>query len=105
LLGSLAGLEPAELVVALGELTRHPLYRHEVAVEVAALLERSESEVKNLVFSALWRLRSPRAVPLLLEQLHSEDEDLRSRVHELLGALTGLRLPAQASSWKLALAL
>ena len=98
-------MEPAEVIAALTDLVRHPLYRHQMAPILASVLERDTPELRSAALTALQRLGSTRAVTALIEYLDGPNEELAKQVHALLCVLTERSLPKEASAWRLAFAL
>jgi len=89
---------PGVVIAAVRNLARHPLFRHEAAELIVALLfERPELSVA--LCQALLQLGSGRAVPGLVDALSAQDADLRTNAWAVLTRLTGEELPADSEHW------
>lgn len=73
--------------VALQELLRHPLYRHETAPAVAGLLQEQDDVLAVAGCDALAALGSREALPALLEALAVPEGELRDAVLRTLQSL------------------
>ena len=73
--------------VALTELRRHPLYRHDLAPEVAQLLYETDEALAIAGCEALAALNSREALPALVESLALPDGDLRWAVISALQSM------------------
>jgi HEAT repeat protein len=87
------------LVQALAEIGTHRLHRHEMALEVVPLLERSKAEERALACVTLAQLGSAAAVPYLTVALDDEDAQVRASAWGALKRITGQDLPADATAW------
>jgi HEAT repeat protein len=72
---------------ALQELLRHPLFRHEVAPEVARLLTEPDDQLASAGCGALAALGSREPLPAMLELLPSAEGDRRAALLRALQAL------------------
>jgi HEAT repeat protein len=87
------------LVVALREFGDHRLFRHDLALEVAELLDNRDRPVRLLAIDTLQQLGSKAALPALVELLADEDEFLRDAAWRVLQALTGETHPVDSPKW------
>ncbi len=93
----------ASVVEALQELCTHPLFRHESALSITALLEREEPEVLRAACAALQQLDSMAAAVPLAAVLARPEADVRQAAHAALVAISGRTLPPELSVWQLLL--
>jgi hypothetical protein len=101
--GSLDMEEAGEVVVALAELVRHPLYANSSVDRIAPLLSRTEPALRRAALAAIQQLGSARPWRDVLELLVSPEDDEVQRAHATLQAVTGLRLPPARRAWVQAL--
>jgi hypothetical protein len=88
-----------EFVRAAREALGHRLFRNRIAESFAQALRRGSGEEARLACSALEQLRSPVAVPALVECLQRDDALVRQRAWRALRAITGVELPPESDSW------
>ena len=88
-----------EFVRASREALEHRLYRDRIAQAFARALQNGRGDERLLACRALAQLRSPMAVPSLVECLEREDPKLRESAWQALRAITGAELPAESDSW------
>lgn len=92
--------DPAVVLDAARELTRHPLYRHETAADLAAVVGDLPPEAATEVCLLLEALGDPRACPELARALMQVDGELQPVVGATLQRLSGVNLPADdALGW------
>jgi hypothetical protein len=103
-LQALESKDPALVVAALQELTRHPLFRHENARAVSVLCASENADVLRAACAALRAFDSMAGADALLTLLGHEDEALRALAHKTLQALTGQTLAPQPELWQALLA-
>jgi hypothetical protein len=96
--------DPGRVSAAIGELTRHPFFRHDAAAAIAAVVDREDPAIARVACTALVSLRSTRAIPWLVAALDVADEERAELLRSTLRDLTGLDLPAEAEAWRRALA-
>ncbi len=84
---------------ALRELSVRPLFREELAPEVARVLNRPEPELRLMGCTTLRQLGSEGSNPLLVARLRDSDPRVVQVSHAALVDLTGLNLPPDAESW------
>ena len=97
--GLLVVEDPGEVVVALAEIARHPLFAQSTGLHLAALLERPEPALRRAAMAVVERLKLGSTCPQLADLLHSQDEDEVQRAHRTLMAVTGWKLPAVRKDW------
>lgn len=85
---------------ALGELLEHPLYRHEVARELAENLHRQPLSVAVATCNELGALGSPWALPGLVEVLGDAKPRLAKVVWRALCKLTGQERELSRETWR-----
>lgn len=88
-----------EFVRAAREALEHRLFRDRIAEAFAHGLVRQNGEEVLLSCRALEQLRSPLAVPSLVECLEHNDPLVRTAAWKALRAITGMDLPPEANSW------
>jgi HEAT repeat protein len=88
-----------EFVRAAREALGHRLFRDRIAEAFAQGLQRRSGEELLLSCRALEQLRSPLAVPSLVECLERNDPLVREAAWKALRTITGADLPAEADSW------
>lgn len=96
----LADGPPVEVARILKDLVQRTHHRHEVAPKVAAVLRRPEVDLVALACAVLGHLRSPLAVPQLVEALEHPDARVRREAHRALLKTTGQKLPPDAAQWR-----
>ncbi|MFT5049684.1 MAG: hypothetical protein ACI8QZ_001077 [Chlamydiales bacterium] len=101
----LHGDDAGDVAAALNELATHRLFRHGIAEALSPLLASPHNETVLLSCSAAYSLRSPAALPGLIECLDHPDERIQISALRGLTAITGIDLPRQADSWHQALGL
>lgn len=99
-LTDLHGDHAARAVVAIRELSRHRLHRHEVAAELATALREAPPQLRRLLCHALEALGSRHAVPALVERLRDEDPEVSAAALRALRSLTEIDLPADPEAWR-----
>ncbi len=97
--GLLVVEDPGEVVLALAEIARHPLFARATGLHLAALLERQEPALRRAAMAVVERLKLGATCPQLADLLHSQDEDEVARAHRALVAVTGWKLPAVRKDW------
>ena len=95
----------ASVINAVGLLCHRPLFKNHMAVTLSSLLWNADPELVQVVCAALEQIKSPRAVPLLVERLAFEEDEATEAVRRALHALTGLDLPPEHETWFAALGL
>jgi HEAT repeat protein len=95
----LRSTDPREVHAAIGALVRHPLFRDSITSELGPLASHDDAVVAAATCRALARLRSPVAIPWLVEALADEDEGRRKQAARVLRELTGLDLPDDHQVW------
>jgi len=91
--------DPAEAVAAIAEICQRPLFRHRLSEELGRALASARIEIALAACAALSQLRSPLAVPALVEALRRPEESVRAAASTALHAITGLELPADFNVW------
>lgn len=96
-----------QLLAALEEGGRHPLYAEQTLPWTLDALNSASERVRLVASETLGRLDSPAAIPALLEALGDESPPVAAAALAALRRLTGLDLPADADvgAWRAALAL
>lgn len=90
-----------QAVEALGELARHPLYRDEIAAELAASLPMLEPEKGLAVIAELERCASRRALPGLIATLEEGPAPVREAAWRVLCGITGESRERSLDFWRL----
>jgi len=98
-LDRLRSVDPREIHAAMAALVRHPLFRDSISDELGPLASHEDSVVASSACRALARLRSPAAIPWLIEVLADDDEARRKHAADVLRGLTGLDLPPDHQAW------
>jgi HEAT repeat protein len=91
--------DPGRVMEAVGHLTHHPLFRHEVCASLVPLLQHKSPVVVTGVIDVLGNLGSRAAVPALVALLAGHDESVRTSAWDALVKLTGEKLPKEAGAW------
>ena len=99
-LAQLESRDLADVVAAIGELSRRRLFRGEIALDLSQTLWVEDPFVRTLGCIALSHLGSSAAVPALVEVLGDSDERVRSAARAALERITGEDLPAEAEAWR-----
>ncbi len=99
LVAELSGEDAALALEALRTLSRHRLFRDEVAVALADALPDQSSGVARASCAVLRELDAAAAVPGLVVALNADDAEVRWAVHETLAALTGEEFPCDRWIW------
>jgi hypothetical protein len=89
-LAEFGGEDPAVAVRALHECLRHPLFRRELAAQLALALVHARTEAALAAIPALAAWGSPAAVPGLEFALDAESREVRTLAAETLRLLTGV---------------
>lgn len=92
--------DPGRVTEAAGELTRHALFRHEVAHALLPLLHSPQASLASAIAQLLGALGSPAAETELVRALESEHEAVRKSAWAALQQLTGKSWPLDAAAWK-----
>ena len=92
--------EAGEVSELLMKVSRHRLYRHEIAEAVSEMLNRNESELVFLACSTLGYLESWTAVPALVAVIEDPDEQVRTSAARALHLITGLPPGATTADWR-----
>lgn len=95
----LRSTDPREVHAAMAILVRHPLFRDSITAELGPLASHDDAVVAAAACRALARLRSPGAIPWLVEALADEDEARRKQAGDVLREWTGLDLPPDHQEW------
>lgn len=88
-----------EFVRAAAAVLEHRLFRYRMAESFAQALQRTNVEEVRLACRALEQLRSPVAVPELVQCLERDESSVRMAAYRALRAITGVALPPEADSW------
>jgi HEAT repeat protein len=104
-LRDLGSRDPARVSGALREIGRRRTQRESLAVEVLAVLERSEPSLRAQACDTLGVLGAEVALPALVERLEGDIPYCAQAAWRALGSISGLDLPAQGGAWRDALAL
>ncbi|MBL8858018.1 MAG: HEAT repeat domain-containing protein [Planctomycetes bacterium] len=88
---------------AIQSLVSHRMYKHEAAIAIRPMLNSSDPELQRMACTALGIVGSARALPWLLEKLGSLEEPVRDEALASLRKLTGLPLPLDIESWRVAI--
>ena len=88
-----------QVAAAIMDLSQHPLYRHEIAPEIARCLMRTEPDIVLLACAALGQLGSRTVLRDLVDQLDHGDPERVKAAQRALERITGLRLGADARAW------
>ena len=94
------GPDSAEAVRALQDLSGHRLFGETLTKELVQAMRCTEPEVVRAACAALYRLRAPSAIGLLIEALEHDEEIVRSTALAALNELTGEDHPANAAVWR-----
>ena len=88
------------IAAAVTEVQLHPLFRHELASEIALALSDCGGALTIELCRTLALLGSAEPVPPLAELLHDPDPRVRRAACESLRALTGVDLPPEPRIWE-----
>ncbi|MCK6447471.1 MAG: HEAT repeat domain-containing protein [Planctomycetes bacterium] len=99
LLGDLAKPNPSVVASALRELANRRTRRHEIAVEIARLLEASRPTIRKLACEALAELGSIDVLPELTRALRDEDEGVANAAWRALSGLSGRHFALDSVEW------
>jgi len=89
--------EAARIVL---ELSKRTLFRHAVAEGLGPALQRDEEELVSLICASLGHLRSPLAVPALLQALSEGSVTVRRAAYLALTRITGEDHGEEAQLWR-----
>lgn len=103
-LRNLHGPHPGRAVEAIRELSRHRLYRHQVAAEMAFVLREGTPGLRRLLCNALEALGSEPTAASLVPLLEDPDPVVAEAALRALKAVTQLDLPAELEAWTAAIA-
>ncbi|MBL8858536.1 MAG: HEAT repeat domain-containing protein [Planctomycetes bacterium] len=95
--------EPALAVESVREFAAHGLFRHDAARAIVRMCLRTDADIVRQGCLVLSDLRSPAAIPGLLDALQSEDASIREAARATLSAITGLQLAPDGPAWRRAL--
>jgi hypothetical protein len=95
---------PSAAAAAARTISERRLWREELALELMAALQRPHPTLRAPICRALERLGVDSVAPELVELLDDEDPASVQAAWRTLTALTGRELPADAMTWRLALA-
>ncbi len=99
-LGALAKKAPADAVESLLEGSRHLLYRHEIASQLTAVLQRPEVDLVVLGCSALGHLGSRAGLEALIDQLDHPVQEVRGAARRALVEICGADHGEAAAAWR-----
>lgn len=91
--------EPTAVFEAIAELCRRPLFRHQLAEDLAYPLAHGQAEIALAACAGLAELRSPFGIPALVEALRRPEESVREAAGAALHAITGKDLPVDYNVW------
>lgn len=94
---------PSAAAAAAREIGERRLWREELAQELVTALGRPQPALRSPICRAIERLGVDNVTAGLVELLDSDPESAEAALHALV-ALTGRELPADAMTWRLALA-
>ncbi len=94
---------PATALDGVRELAGHALFRHDAARAIGFLLADPHADLVAQACVVLTEIRSPAAIPALIEALSSEDASIREAARAALAAITNLELAPDATAWRRAL--
>lgn len=94
---------PEQSIRAARTLAERPWFRHTSSREVATLCSAEDPNLVRQACVVLRELKSPAAVPFLLDALASAEEGSRDALRGTLVAITGRDLPADTAKWRAAL--
>lgn len=103
-LRNLHGPHPGRAVEAIRELSRHRLYRHQVAAELATALRLGQPELRRMLCNALEALGSAPTASSLVPLLQDPDPVVVKAAWRALKAVTQLNLPLEPEAWTSAIA-
>jgi HEAT repeat protein len=103
-LNDLHGSHRGRAAAAIRELSRHRLYRHEVAAELALALKQAPPLRRRLLCNALEAMASLPTAPTLVPLLEDPDPAVAAAALRALGVMTRLDLPADRKAWSAELA-
>ncbi|MFT7678175.1 MAG: HEAT repeat protein [Planctomycetota bacterium] len=103
-LRNLHGPHPGRAVEAIRELSRHRLYRHQVAVELAIALRQSAPARRRILCNALEAMGSRPSAASLVPMLDDSDPVVVEAALRALKAVTELNLPPESEAWNAAIA-
>lgn len=92
-----------QVLSAIEEASRHPLFASQTAPWVADALQSERAEVRSAAARALGSLDSPLAYRSLVDALADPDSAVIHAAHQALGQLSGLELDADPQLWRAAL--
>jgi len=96
---------PGQLLPALEEVARHPLFAESTSSWAVDALGAAAAEVRRAAAEALGKLGDPQACAGLVEALEDAEPEVARAAHVALSRICGLDLPAEAQLWRAALAL
>lgn len=92
----LASREVARVTAAMREYSERRTRRGGLALEIATVLQRPESELRALACEVLGHLGSPAACDALSDAMRDSDASVREAAWKALCAITGIELPHDA---------
>ena len=91
--------DSAVVIASVRSLAKRKLFRHRISNELVFLLGDVDASIRMVVCQALSQLRSPTAVPALIESLQDANESVAQNAWSALCALTGRRDPIDSDAW------
>jgi len=95
---------PRQLLPALDEAGRHPLFAESSSPWALEALSAAAADVRRAAAETLGRLGDPQACAGLIDVLDDEAPEVAQAAHVALSRICGLELPADAPAWRAALA-
>lgn len=100
IVAKLASEDASECLAAARGFVEHPLFRHDAAAEIGALLDRADPVIVAGACAALGALGSRVAIDPLLRALARPEPEVSTAAWHALRTLTGLTLPADHDEWR-----
>ena len=96
----LQGSDPVKITQAISQVSRQRLRRHQLAARLAECLTLDDPALVKTACEGLSQLRSPAAIPDLVESLEHDDWAVRQAALRALCRITGRQLPPDPELWR-----
>jgi hypothetical protein len=100
LLRRLESAETDQVIGALRELAARPLFGDLYAVDIGNVMSRKDVNSVAFATSTMITLKSPQALPYLVDALLHDSSDVRTSAHRGLCLLSGIDLGPDYEPWK-----
>ena len=90
---------PKHAAEAIREYSRHRLHRHELALDVEGVLQRSQTSLRIAACETLAQLGSVYSMPALVDLMADPRLALKQAANNALGRISGRQLPADHGVW------